>query len=97
LKKRNREYYHANKEKILFKNRQLYEETILALKYERGGKCEICGYNKRVKLLQFHHTGIKSFTVSSRNRYLSIEKLRIEANKCQLLCPTCHYEITFPE
>ena len=98
LRKRNRKYYRLHRKRILKKSKLRYETRILALKKERGGKCERCGYHRNIKILQFHHyKGKKSFSISSRNRYMSIDKLRKEAKKCKLLCPNCHYEITFPE
>jgi len=36
--------------------------------------------------------GIENTTV-----FIVREYLRKEAKKCKLLCPNCHYEITFPE
>ena len=96
---RNREYYLRNKEKIDQKSKTLYNERIMALKIERGAKCEKCGYSSNKKILQFHHIdpSTKLFEISSRYKSKSLEVLRSEANKCQLLCPNCHYEITYPE
>lgn len=60
---------------------------------EFGGKCMKCGYNKSVKALQFHHIDPteKSFSISNGTK--SLERLRKEASKCQLLCANCHAEI----
>lgn len=67
---------------------------------EMGGKCEICGYNKNVASLCFHHINplLKKFTIDSRNlvRY-SKEKIRKELENCQLLCQNCHHEIHHPQ
>ena len=59
----------------------------------KGGKCEICGYNKSVNALQFHHKNPndKDFTVSGKS--LSFEKLKKEVDKCVLVCANCHAEI----
>ncbi len=59
----------------------------------KGGKCEICGYNKSPKALVFHHLNPleKEFTISgflTRN-FNSVKK---ELDKCQLLCCNCHAE-----
>jgi hypothetical protein len=59
----------------------------------KGGKCERCGYNKCLKALHFHHKDEKekSFQIVSRmNSSLSILKLEVE--KCELLCANCHAE-----
>jgi hypothetical protein len=62
---------------------------------EAGGKCWLCGYDRCVAALEFHHLepGQKSFPLSMRGVTLGIEKLRAEARKCALLCATCHAEV----
>jgi hypothetical protein len=67
-------------------------QKIILLKKEKGNKCLQCGYNKDPKILHFHHFGQKLFTISS-SKSKSLEELRIEANKCILLCPNCHAEL----
>lgn len=66
----------------------------------KGGSCEICGYNKNLAVLSFHHKdpSEKSFPLSGR--YLSggrWENLVKEVEKCDLLCANCHLEIHHPE
>jgi len=61
----------------------------------KGGKCEICGYDKDVpRVYHFHHLNAeeKSFGISA-NLSLSFDKLKAETDKCQLLCCRCHYEL----
>lgn len=67
-------------------------KKIELVKY-KGGKCEICSYNKSVNALQFHHKNPKDkdFTVSGKS--LSFEKLKKEVDKCVLVCANCHAEI----
>jgi 5-methylcytosine-specific restriction endonuclease McrA len=62
---------------------------------EAGGKCQICGYDRYLGALQFHHLNPaeKSFALSMRGCTRSIAKLRAEAAKCQLLCANCHAEV----
>jgi len=59
---------------------------------EAGGRCEICGYDRCLAALQFHHRdpSTKSFALSLRGRTRSIDRLREEAAKCALLCANCH-------
>jgi 5-methylcytosine-specific restriction endonuclease McrA len=59
----------------------------------KGGKCEICGYDKCVRALQFHHKNPleKDFSISGRS--LSFDRLKIEVDKCMLVCSNCHCEI----
>lgn len=54
-----------------------------------GGKCSKCGYDEHPEILVFHHVGGKQFNISHRLK-LSWDKLRIELDKCVLLCPNCH-------
>ncbi len=64
----------------------------LAVKY-LGGRCIICGYNKCINALEFHHLEKKSFGLSSRGITRSWQKIKKELNKCALLCANCHREI----
>ena len=59
----------------------------------KGGKCKICGYNKYIGNLAFHHLdpSKKSFRISGKS--ISLEKLKCEVDKCQLLCHNCHGEL----
>ena len=60
-----------------------------------GGKCQICGYNKCVAALDFHHKNPeeKDFGISASGLCRSWEKMLAEANKCILVCCRCHAEI----
>jgi len=64
-----------------------------ALEY-KGGKCEICGYNKCITALDFHHTDPteKDFTIST-NTNKAWDKIKKELDKCVLVCSNCHREI----
>jgi len=59
---------------------------------EAGGCCQICGYDRCLAAMQFHHRdpSKKSFALSLRGVCRSIEQLRAEAKKCVLLCANCH-------
>ena len=70
------------------------KDKITTLKLEYGGKCSICGYDKCLNALEFHHTDPtkKEFHLGER-RGLNIEALRIELDKCIIVCSNCHAEI----
>jgi len=59
----------------------------------KGNKCIRCGYCKCLRCLEFHHRNPneKSFTISQQLT-TSWERLRIELDKCDLLCANCHGE-----
>jgi transposase len=58
-----------------------------------GGKCIVCGYNKCVWALEFHHRdpNEKDFGISQYDS-LNWDVIRIELDKCDLLCSNCHKE-----
>lgn len=62
---------------------------------EAGGRCCLCGYDRHVAALHFHHLepGQKTITLSARGIAYSLETLRAEARKCVLLCSNCHAEV----
>jgi hypothetical protein len=62
---------------------------------EAGGCCQLCGYNRCMAALEFHHKDrkTKKFGLSLRGVTRSIETLREEAKKCVLLCSNCHAEV----
>jgi len=66
----------------------------LAVEY-KGGKCDICGYNKSMRSLQFHHLdpSKKEITISKKINSVKFEKLKFELDKCILVCANCHGEI----
>lgn len=71
----------------------------IALIEAKGCKCQVCGYDKNLAALVFHHRdpADKSFEVdmhSCGNR--NMESLLLEAEKCDLLCHNCHAEIHYP-
>ena len=59
----------------------------------KGGECELCGYKKCNRSLQFHHLNPdeKDFTISGKS--FSFENLKEEVDKCILVCSNCHSEI----
>jgi len=62
---------------------------------EAGGKCKVCGYDRYLGALQFHHLdpSTKSFSLSRRGCTRAFAELKAEAAKCVLLCANCHAEV----
>jgi len=59
--------------------------------------CAICGYNKCVDCLEFHHVEPKYKRFNVRKSTITRKGLVDELAKCILLCPNCHKEIHFKE
>ena len=67
---------------------------------EMGGKCSVCGYDKNMSALSFHHLDRDKKTMTLDTRTFcarSIESLREELDNCILLCHNCHMELHYPE
>jgi hypothetical protein len=64
------------------------------LVYIMGDQCCICGYNKAITALEFHHKdpSQKDFALSS-NANIGFDKANEEIRKCILVCSNCHREI----
>ncbi len=61
----------------------------------KGGCCEICGYNRCLAALTFHHRdpSQKDFGISDIMNIVTHRKLKNELDKCHLLCLNCHSEV----
>jgi transposase len=62
---------------------------------EAGGRCRLCGYDRYVGALHFHHIdpADKGFELSQQGVTRSLARARVEARKCVLLCSNCHAEV----
>jgi hypothetical protein len=62
---------------------------------EAGGWCQLCGYDRCMAALEFHHLdpSQKAFALSRRGVTRAVAELRKEAAKCALLCANCHAEV----
>lgn len=58
-----------------------------------GGKCTICGYDKCMRALDFHHPeGVDKDPNFQSIRYWDFKRAKNELDKCILLCSNCHRE-----
>jgi len=74
------------------KNRK---KSIKDLKSQFGGKCFVCGYDRCLTSLSFHHKNPK-IKLGSVGRLIYDKGKRaaiLEAKKCILVCANCHGEI----
>ena len=70
------------------------ELRLKAIAY-KGGRCQICGYDRCIEALEFHHLNgsKKEFGISYKGITRSWEKIKNELDKCILVCANCHREI----
>lgn len=94
-------YYECSGESTRIDNEtRKHQKTILRRSMKKqaikmlGGKCSICGYNRCVDALEFHHKDPKEkdFKIGSGNT-MSWKDYKAEALKCILVCSNCHEEI----
>jgi len=93
-------YYHKTneKDKIIARNQARRQKTKEWLKeYKRELCCERCG-EKRSVALQFHHSDPikKEYNISTLvERAWSIDHIKKEIEKCEVICSNCHLEEHF--
>lgn len=77
-------------------NKKIADVKQKAVDY-KGGKCSVCGYGNIARSLCFHHLDpkIKVDTVTNiiRSRKSTWEMVKVELDKCILLCHNCHMEV----
>lgn len=77
-------------ERVMRRRRKL--KAILVA--DAGGSCCVCGYDRYVGALEFHHLERSEKRLEiSYGVALSLQSLREEASKCVLLCSNCHAEV----
>lgn len=91
-KRKERRSYASRREyliKAVYARRKKVREMAL------GSKCEICGYNKCIHALEFHHldSSKKDFALSNKGYTRSWRRVKEELDKCILICANCHREL----
>ncbi len=71
-----------------------HRKVRLQLIAEAGGACAVCGYDRCILNLHFHHVdpSQKSFGMSLASGR-ALAAYQEEARKCVLLCANCHGEV----
>lgn len=65
----------------------------------KGDRCQICGYDKCIEALEFHHIdpSTKDDSLAFGGSFVrgttSLERIKPELDKCILLCCRCHREV----
>lgn len=78
--------------KAVSKRRKKLKELVIEYK---GGKCQLCGYDRCPNALDLHHTDKekKDFSLSKDGLTRSWARTKKEADKCILVCANCHREL----
>jgi hypothetical protein len=94
--------YRAGKEEFRWRCKRCVGEAVTRrhqrvkqiLVEEAGGCCAVCGYDRAIVNLHFHHVdpATKSFGVTTAHGQ-ALDTYRAEAEKCVLVCANCHGEI----
>jgi hypothetical protein len=92
-----RRYYLENKEKyaVAQKDRRgLLRKHVLQVK--DGATCADCGISYPHYVMDFDHVrGTKSSNIHELVKYSTLEKLKEEIDKCDLVCANCHRHRTW--
>lgn len=61
----------------------------------KGGECIRCGYSKCLAAFDFHHRDPqeKDVKISDFRKRKFTDEIKLELDKCDLLCANCHREI----
>lgn len=96
---RNKEWYIKNKRYKKKKTTEYKQANVEWLRtYKKTLKCQNCSEN-HPRCLDFHHRNgfEKEINISSAVRSWSLERLKIEIAKCDVLCANCHRKETFAD
>lgn len=90
-----KKYYHANKDTLRVKNREISKKSELRnKKFIMGCKqcpCFDCGKFYPFYVMEYHHRDPKTKIDNVSNmRNDSIQKVLEEINKCDIICSNCH-------
>jgi predicted nucleic acid-binding Zn ribbon protein len=90
--KANKSTYESQKKRALLRKLELIRLA--------GNKCNLCGYNKNIAALEFHHNDPSNKNIKLDSRVISNTKwssLVEELSLCTLLCANCHRDLHNPD
>ncbi len=89
-----RTYADRREELIIAVAKRRRKIKVMSIEY-KGGKCQICAYDKYQGALDLHHINpaTKSFGIADKGYTRSWERVRAELDKCILVCANCHREV----
>ncbi len=95
LAKKDTRTYDERREYLISAVKRRRQKIRLMAIVAKGAKCEICGYDRCMEVLEFHHLSKsdKNFGLSEKGYARSWKRVKKELKKCVLLCANCHREI----
>lgn len=92
---KNRFWTYCKKCESSRKKQQLVNFKKQCFKYKNQFCCELCGYDKCITALDFHHTDPKQkdFNISFCKKLQLNDIIKRELDKCQVICSNCHREL----
>lgn len=93
LRAARRKHYYDNKSQYLERTKQKkIELKLYILDIKNKTPCADCGiiYYDEPWLTEFDHLKDKRMSITKMITYGSLEKLKEEINKCELVCVVCH-------
>lgn len=91
-----RAWHRRNRDKAISWKTKKMHQFRRELIQSAGGRCSVCGFDfdgECTSIFEFHHrdptTKLFNVCASSLNRY-SMQRVRDEADKCDLFCVICH-------
>lgn len=90
-KKYLKDHYKANQEYYREKSKKLKRSIKEFIKALKDQPCTDCKKVFPYVCMDFDHTGKKSFNIAAMvQRKMSIEAIKVEMSKCELVCANCH-------
>ena len=82
----------GQKEKARIRQRNLRKDiSKYVQEYKQSRPCSDCKKSYPYWVMDFDHLGNKSFTISSyKGSTSSLEKVKLEIEKCDVVCSNCH-------
>lgn len=80
-----------------FRQNKYLENFEYCEKYKEIVGCKFCGYKKTARALSFHHriSEVKKFTISDSYSGQSLGAIKLEIEKCDVLCQNCHIRLHY--
>lgn len=97
IKESSRKYYLSHKEEYKKRATASKEKLRAEIRVLKAGPCTDCGKKYPFYVMQFDHiSDDKEFNISSAaGQTMSLDRIKAEIEKCELVCANCHAERTY--